>query len=102
MIPQYNTQQFEWNRETNTFSIDVSTLQHGGGLLAPFDQIYPDSDAQGFLLVSHKTGRGVMFELTSIVKDAEGDTTSWVLQPTFESICKYDNLTHVKVVVWNT
>lgn len=70
------TDQFFYDKPTRHFSQEASTLRNYNFL----SRLYNDSADTGFVLVSHKTGREVPVYLEHIVRDIEGDVSSWVFR----------------------
>lgn len=64
------------------------TLDRATGLLVAemsnlngFDRVYQDACDEGLTLISHITGREVVYAVNGVVKDAEGDLVHWDLIP---------------------
>lgn len=80
------------------FSIEMSTLQHLGGI----QQVWSDSIDAGFVMVSARTGKEAIFVVTEIKMDPSRDVVFWKLSPTYSSYNKNPRLQHVEVKVFNT
>ena len=74
-----NTNQFFWDSEDKTFSQEISTLRNF--LDSTFELINDD-------------GIGVVMNLGTVTKDAEGDIQSWTFYPQSPEL-------QFKLVVWN-
>lgn len=78
----HSTNKFSWHKSSRVFSAEISTVC--GPLRArvePFGQIYDDACDEGFYLVSHKTGKKVLFYIDSTDISFDGEITGWRLKP---------------------
>lgn len=73
-----STSQLEYTPATNVFTVDMSELQHKG---FAWEQAYPDACDAGITVVSHTTGRNIMFVVYQIDHNGDGDITCWRLKP---------------------
>ena len=70
--PTISTKELHWDKETQTFTAEVSGLETSDGLL--FGMF------SHFAVVSHITGKLVTFEQVSKNFDREMDIVSWVFE----------------------
>lgn len=49
--------------------------------LPEFERVWDDACDVGVTVVSHRTGREVVYAVEEQVRDGEGDTLYWMLQP---------------------
>lgn len=72
-----STAQLDYNAATNTFIADISDLEGQG---FRWERAYPDACDLGITVVSHVTGKPIMF----VVEKEEwggGDLLAWRLKP---------------------
>lgn len=69
-----STRQVTYIPAENKFVGEISCT-HGLG------RVYDDAADEGLTLVSHKTGQEVVFVVSSVERDAEGDIQLWNLVP---------------------
>jgi len=88
-----STNMFFYDKELNQFSQEASSL--GNALLT--GRLYDDACDQGFVLVSHKTGKEVAFYLESTQFENE-ELVSWKFHSVSDRVPSGDSYT---VRVWN-
>lgn len=69
----------------------VAGLRSGGGMLVAevsdfgrgfaFERVYDDACDEGLTVVSHHTGREVVYGVEHVERDPEGDLLFWKLRP---------------------
>jgi hypothetical protein len=68
-----NIAQFHYDAATAHFSAEMSEIDG-------FHQVGPDSADEGVTVYSPTTGRSITFVVVAEGKDADGDTTYWMLE----------------------
>jgi lysophospholipid acyltransferase (LPLAT)-like uncharacterized protein len=66
------TSQFMYDTVTRTFSAEISSTNG-------FGRVYDDAADDGLTLVSTKTGKEIVFVVSDVHRDREGDLTHWDL-----------------------
>jgi hypothetical protein len=64
-----------------TFVKDERLLVAEASSLPEFGRVYSDACDEGLTVVSHHTGREVVYVVNAVHKDREGDLTHWDLIP---------------------
>lgn len=90
---------FNYHKDDETFSQEISTLQGNG--FDPFSQVYEDACDEGFTMVSEQTGRKVTFYLDDVGRDGEREITRWSYMPTPESVRQIPGIENLKVIIFN-
>lgn len=72
-----STRRFFYQKDAGLLTAEISDFGPGFG----FGQVYDDACDEGMTLVSHKTGREVVFAVEHIERDCEGDLLYWDLRP---------------------
>jgi hypothetical protein len=96
---RHSTKNFTYHKDTKTLTIEISTLTQGRG--PAFGQVYDDACDEGFVLVSHKTGREITFVNDGLDRDPEGDTAGWRFAPIDRKTGRRDRTLDLKVLVIN-
>lgn len=91
---------FHWEKETKTFSQEISTLQGNIPLFDPFGRIYDDACDAGFSMKSARTGQVITFYHSTTDTD-EGDIAGWWFKVVPEQIRKHPNLADILVLIIN-
>ena len=65
-----------FDREHNLMVAEMSSTNG-------FDRVYNDACDEGLTLVSHITGKEVVYAVVNVKKDTEGDLVYWDLRPAF-------------------
>lgn len=94
-----STKQFDFNRETNTFSAEISMLDEGGRKNI-WHRAFSDACDEGLKVMSHKTGKEVMYYVHH-TDTFEGEIQGWHLLPTKESIRQVPECAGTKLFVMN-
>lgn len=73
---------------------------------SPFGRVYDDACDEGLTLVSHVTGREMVFAVDHIERDREGDLMYWDLKPVRELVLRHSgprsaDLARMTVRVYN-
>jgi hypothetical protein len=76
----FSTRLFSYNKNSKTFSTEMSTLDEGGKKQV-FCQVYNDAADEGFTLISHQTGDEIKFALDHVERDQDDDILFWDLVP---------------------
>jgi hypothetical protein len=98
-----SSSEFDYNKETKTFSADISMLTNGGRRNV-FVQVYNDAIDQGVRVVSVVTGKEVVYVVDGIDYLAPHDCdeiAGWRLIPTDESIRKVPQCKGTKMLIVN-
>lgn len=85
MIPRHSTQLFAYDRATKRLIVEISTLQANSVGKQAFGPVFNDSADEGFILVSHMTGRESKWAVNETLR-REGEIVVWILTPTEESV----------------
>jgi hypothetical protein len=99
---RYSTRDFIVDHKVKRMVIEASTLAgplRDGGV--KFSRIYSDAIDSGIILVSHKTDKATVWLLDKAERDADGDITVWVLEPTTETLRKHPNLRGWEIHILN-
>jgi hypothetical protein len=93
-----NANRFLYNKETKTFSADVSDIG-----TSVFEQIYSDAADEGLTLWSEKSGLEATYYLDHVnySDDTDHELVSWELKPTTETIRKHPQLRDTMVLIFN-
>ena len=100
LYPQFaaiSSEYFTFNKDTKTFSCDISDLN---GKLR-WCALYDDAADIGFSMMSESSGKVATFSLINEVTDKDGDVHYWEFHPIHESIEENPMLKDVKVFVFN-
>jgi len=87
-----STNLFNYDKETRTFSQEISTLEGSTG--GHWATAY-------MTLKSHRTGAEVEYEVERVERDGEGDVEYWVLKPTRRGVVRCPAAKGTKVVIYN-
>lgn len=105
---RHSTRDFSYQADSKTLTIEESTLRQfrvvdeDGNLCSVFGRVYDDACDEGFVLVSHKTGKEVTFVVDKIDYDASGeDIGGWNLVPINRKTGRIDTSLDLKVLVIN-
>ena len=92
---------FHWNREGQTFSQEISSLN--GFIL--FQRIYDDAVDEGFSILSNHTGQIITFYHSKTDYDGnegdDSDVAGWWFEVVPEHARKYPWLANIKVLIIN-
>lgn len=88
---------FGYDRQTKTFSAEISELSHFVGSEALFEMIV----GSGLKIKSERTTCVSEFQLVHVEKDSEQDIVSWTFVPTKGSVHSYPALKNHTVVIYN-
>lgn len=91
---------FDFGSRSKTLFVDHSQLKSAG--LDAFGQLYGDEGTQGFVMVSHRTGSEVPFELDFTNREADGSTVAWRFKPGPHAVAMDSRLVGVSAIVFNT
>jgi hypothetical protein len=69
-----NTRQLTWDAGRRWFIAEASELPEPG-------RVWDDACDVGYRLISHRTGRSVVFALSDTRRDGDGDVQVWVFKP---------------------
>lgn len=96
---EVSTKLFFYDKDRKSFSQEASTLQ-GSGVPGKvlFGQLYDDAADEGFVLVSHKTGKGVPFHFSNVEVDGEGEVLAWHFK---SAANRYAPESKLSLTVWN-
>jgi len=96
---QFESKQFDWHADTQTFVEEISTLSQGGKVRV-FSQVYDDACDEGFVMISSKTGQRVVYVVDGHDMN-DGDIMGWKLIPTRDSIRRVPSCKGTKVLIIN-
>lgn len=92
------TEDLAWHKDTNTFVTMASNL----GRNHP-SRIFDDACDEGYVVISERTQRRVIFALSQTQRDAEGDVICWdfdaVRTPDVKDI--WETIRDIKLRVYN-
>ena len=91
-----STTQFSRNTKTKTMTADMSDLGND-----PFVRAYDDACDLGLPVVSHVTGKVIMWVNTAMEMDREGDLQTMTFEPTAQSLRTNRNATGWQIVLFN-
>jgi hypothetical protein len=94
-----STKQLDFNKETKTFSAEISMLDNGGRLNI-WHQAYSDACDEGIKVESHVTGKEVMY-VVDRRDESEGEVHGWHLIPTKDSIRSVPECKGTKLFIMN-
>lgn len=97
---EHSTHAFSYHSDTKMLVAEVSTLTNGRKKEV-FGQVYDDACDEGFVLVSHHTGKEITFAVDSVDKDSEGDVAGWRLIPINRKTGHRDTSVQFTVLVIN-
>jgi hypothetical protein len=91
---------FAHNPESKMLVVELSDFGLPVGML-PFGQLYDDACDEGFAIYNHRTGSTTFWHTAADVRDADGDLTTWILQPTTESCRKHPGVQNYTMHILN-
>lgn len=100
----FSSNQFFFDKQTKLFTTDMSMLDNGRTVQV-FHKVYQDAIDQGFIMVSHHTGKEITFVIDKIDggdEEHDGEIMGWNLVPTAESIRKIPACKGMRVLIINT
>lgn len=71
-----SSDRFTYSADGNLLVAEASDLGRH-----PFGQVYDDACDEGLTVISARTGREVVYAVSSVHRDTEGDLTHWDLRP---------------------
>ena len=71
-----STRDCVWDGTSNLFVADMSDLGHG----FKFERVYDDACDIGLTLISHRTGKEIVFVFTGHIRNNEGELMGWELE----------------------
>ena len=95
-----STKQLNYDKETKTFSADMSQLDQGRRVNV-WRQAYSDACDEGIMVISHTTGKEVMY-VVERTDENDGDIRGWHLVPTKDSIRAVPECKGTKLFIINT
>lgn len=96
---QVSTEELDYDKETKTFSAEISILDNGGSRLV-WCQAYTDACDDGIKVVSHMSGKEIMY-VVDRKDEIEGEIQGWHLIPTDESIRRVPECKGTKLFIVN-
>jgi hypothetical protein len=69
-----STRQFLYQPAGNLLTAEMSSLNG-------FGRVWDDACDEGLTLVSHRTGREVVYAVSGMERDRDGDIAAWTLRP---------------------
>ena len=91
---------FTHNPESKMLYVEMSDLSYTAGRL-PFEQLYDDACDEGIAVYNPRTNSTTYWYYVADVRDADGDLTMWVLQPTTESCRKHPGVQNYTMHILN-
>lgn len=73
-IPVHRGSLFMWYHKSGAADVSMIHYSCGGQI---YSRIYDDACDMGFYIESHRTGQRVLFTLTKVQKDREGEIMFW-------------------------
>lgn len=96
-----STKFFDYNKDGKVFCAEASDLPKGFDFLGP---IYDDACDSGFKLMSHKTGKEILFTWWKTDRDASGeDIAGWWFKPVLgrRELLTHGHLANVTLLIIN-
>jgi hypothetical protein len=85
---EINSKAFTYAKEQDSFVAEASDFGpcDDTTVPAPFDRLYDDACDCGFVMVSERTGKKVVFALDETARDDEGEIKGWRFKPVTRGI----------------
>jgi len=94
-----STKELNYDKATRTFSAEISMLDQGGRINV-WQQAYQDACDEGIKVVSHNTGKEVMY-VVNRKDESDGEIHGWHLIPTADSIRRVPECKGTKLFIMN-
>lgn len=102
---KYCSSLFTYDRVCGVYFGEASTIA-GNPLTGersrnPFRKLFCNTYDLGFTIVSKRTGVEATFQISQVIKDAEGDIIEWLMVPTLQTLKQLPQLAGQTIMVAN-